>query len=107
MRVNEDAPCIVERIHHVHLDALTHEGMATTLVDDFALRVHHIVILEETLTDTEVIFLYLLLCTFNGLVQHAVLKYFSFLKAHLVHHSREAIGGEEAHEVVLKRNKEH
>ena len=46
MRVNEDTPSIIERIHHIHLDTLTHEGVATALVDDFTLGVHHIVVLE-------------------------------------------------------------
>ena len=91
MRVDEQASCIVERVHDVHLDTLTHEGVATTLVDDLTLGVHHVIVLEEALTDTEVVFLDLLLGALDGLVEHAVLEYFTFLEAHLIHHSGKAI----------------
>ena len=87
MRVDEQASSIVECVHDVHLDTLTHKGVATALVDDLTLGVHHVIVLEEALTDTEVVFLDLLLGALDSLVEHAVLEYFTFLKAHLVHHS--------------------
>ena len=86
VRVDEDTTSIIERIHHIHLDALTHQSMTATLIDDFTLGVHHVIVLEESLTDTEVILLDLLLCTLYGLVEHAVLKDFSFLEAKTIHH---------------------
>ena len=102
MCVHEDTPSVVERIHDVHLDTLTHEGVAATLVDDLTLGVHHVVVLEETLADAEVVLLDLLLRALYGLVEHAVLQYLALLEAHLVHHRRETVGGEETHQVVLQ-----
>ena len=80
--------------------------MATTLVDNLTLGVHHVVVLEETLADAEVVLLDLLLRALYGLVEHAVLQYLAFLEAHLVHHRRETVGGEETHQVVLQRDEE-
>ena len=69
---------VLNNVHHtvpddvgdIHADALSHEGVTTFLVDYGTLFVHHIVILDEALTDTEVVLLDLLLCTFDALRDH-------------------------------------
>ena len=80
--------------------------MATTLVDDLTLGVHHVIVLEKTFTDAEVVFFDLLLGALYSLVKHAVLEYFAFLEAHLVHHSSKTVGGKEAHQMVFERYEE-
>ena len=52
-------------VRDIHTDTLSHECVTTTFVDDLTLLVHYVIVLKETLTDTEVVFLNFLLCTLN------------------------------------------
>ena len=81
MLVYNGTGCIVNRIQHVQADTFSHQGVTAAGVDYVTLRVHHIVVFQQTLTDTEVVFFHLFLCTFYGLAQHAVFQYFAFLEA--------------------------
>ena len=54
--------------------------MTTAGIDYVTLRVHHIVIFQQTFTNTEVVFFHLLLSTFNRFAQHAVFQHFTFLE---------------------------
>ena len=65
--------------------------MATLLVDDGTLLVHHIVVFEQALTDAEVVLLDLLLCALDALRDHAALDTLAFLEAHTVHHAGDTL----------------
>ena len=80
--------------------------MTALLVDDSALFVHHIVILEQALTYSEVVLLHLLLGILDAAGNHGMLDHLTFLKAQTVHHTGNTLAGKEAHQLILKRNKE-
>ena len=98
---------IPNHVGNVHTDSFTHEGMTTALVDDLSLLVHHVIVLKQTLTDTEVVFLDFLLGTFDALVDHLVFNHLTFLKTETVHNSGDAVAGKEAHELVFERHIEY
>ena len=60
---------VLDDVHHtvpddvgdIHADTFSHKGVTALLVDDGTLLVHHVVVLNQTLTDTEVVLLNLLL----------------------------------------------
>ena len=76
------------------------------LEDDLALVVEHVVILQEVLADVEVAGFDLLLGAFQGLVDPGMDDRLAFLQAELLQHAVHAVGAEDAHQVVLKRQVE-
>jgi hypothetical protein len=56
---------IVHVVHDVDFEPVAKQGMTAAFVNHFALRVHHIVVFEQTLTYAKVVFFYFLLCPFN------------------------------------------
>ena len=58
---------VPDDVGDVHADAFADEGVAALLVDHGALLVFHVVVFEQVLTDTEVVFLDFLLCALDAL----------------------------------------
>ena len=90
----------------VGVQVLAVENLVALLVDDLALSVHDVVVVEDVLTHGKVDFLNLALGALNGLGDHLCLN--RHVVRHLVlgHHRRDAIhtvAAEQAHEVVLER----
>ena len=83
--LNDAHHTVPDDVRDIHADTLTHQGVATFLVDDGTLLVHHVIILEEVLTDTEVVFLHLLLGALDTLGDHRALDPLAILKAETVH----------------------
>ena len=88
------ADAVPEDIGDVHADALTHQGVAALLIDHGALLVHHVVVFQQALTDTEVVFLHLLLGALDALGNHRTLNTLTFVEAQTVHHLRNTLRGE-------------
>ena len=86
-------------------EVLALEHAVAVLVDDLALLVHHVVVLEHALADEEVLLLHLLLRVLDLLGEHPGLD--RLLDAVLgngaepVEDAIDAVAREEAHEVVL------
>ena len=59
--------------------------MATLLVDNGTLTVHHVIILQEVFTDTEVVFLNLALSTLDALADHWALDTLAILETETIH----------------------
>ena len=76
--------------------------MRALLIDDGALLVHDIVVLEEVLADAEVVALDFLLGTLDGLIDEGMLDDFALLEAKAVHDLGDTLGSEEAHELVFE-----
>ena len=93
-------------IGNIHADALTHQGVAALLVDDGTLLVHHVVVLQQALTDAEVVFLDLLLGTLNLLGNHGALNHLALLEAQTVHDGGDTLGTEQTHQLVFERYEE-
>ena len=76
--------------------------MAPFLIDDGTLLVHHIIVFEQVLTDTEVVLLDLLLCAFDALRYQWRLDTLSVLESHAVHPPCYLLRAEQTHELVLQ-----
>ena len=56
---------VINHVHYVDADALTHKGVVAAGVDHVTLGVHHVVVFEEVLADAEVVLLHALLCVLD------------------------------------------
>ena len=105
--LNDVDHAVPDDVGDVHADALAHESVTTLLVDNGTLLVHHVVIFEQVLTDTEVVLLDLLLRTLNALGYQRRLDTLSVLEAHAVHPACNLLRAEQTHQFVLERYVEH
>jgi hypothetical protein len=85
---------------------LVEEHLLAEAVDHFALLVHDVVVFEGALADGEVVLLDPALGGLDGLVQPGMLELFALLEAEALHDLDDAVGAEEAHEVVFERDEE-
>ena len=81
------------------------EDLLAALVDDLALLVHHLVVLEDVLADLEVAVLHRALRALDGLRDHLRLER-QVVRERLAHHPVHRAGREEPHELVLEREVE-
>ena len=79
----------------------------TTGVDHLTLGVHHVVILECVLTNTEVVLLNAFLCILDTLGYHRRLNHLAVVQTEAVEQLHYAFASEEAHYLVLKRHEEY
>ena len=68
--------------------------------------IHHIVVLEQTLADTEVVRLDLLLGVLDGLRDHTGLDRFALGNLEALHDGSDALTTEKSHQVVFQRDEE-
>ncbi len=97
---------VVGHVGDVDLKALAGEGVAAAAVDALALRIHHIIVLQEALTHAEVVLFDLLLGALDGLGHHGMLDDFAFDVAHSVHQAGDTLRAKQTHEVVLQAHEE-
>ena len=96
-------------LHDVHesvADVVGMDDVVAEAVHDLALLVHHVVVLERALALLEVVALDALLGGLDGAVEQRVLELLALLEAHALHDLGDALGTEEAHEVVFERDEE-
>ena len=98
---------VVDHVRYIHTDTLTHQGVAALGVDHVSLLVHHVIVLDQALTDTEVVLLNFLLRVLDRLADHRVLNHFALLHTQSVHHSGYTLRAEHTHQVVLQTDKEY
>ena len=97
---------VVEDVEREAVDVLVGEDLGAEVVDDGPLAVHHVVVLERALADGEVALLDAALGALDGVVEPAVLDGLALLHAEARHDAGDAVGAEEAHQVVLERDVE-
>src|SRR5690606_25808150 len=95
---------IVEHGEDVELETLSIKCVPPAPVDDLALRVHHVVVFQEALADTKVVFFHFLLGALYRIGDHPVLDDLSLLQAQAVHDPRDTLRHEQSHEVVFERH---
>ena len=76
---------------------------AAVLVDHFALLVHDVVVLEELFANFEIVRFDLLLRVRDRARDHAMLDRHAFFHAKFEHQIGHALGSEDAHQIVFKR----
>ena len=92
-------------LHHAHDDALDVHAVQHLLalaIDDLALLVHHVVVLQHGLTGLEVAAFHRGLGLLDGAGEHLVLDGGVLVDVHALHHAGDAVAAEQAHEVVLQ-----
>src|SRR6476660_2372288 len=74
-----------KRIINIQCQAISKQGVVTLQVNGVTLHVHHIIIFQQALTYSEVVFFYLSLRPLDRFSDHAVLDHFTFLISKLIH----------------------
>ena len=97
---------LTHHVEDVRLEIGAFEDLVAVLVDDVALRVHDVVVLDDVLADVEVVALDLRLRGLDGFGDPAALDRDVFLHAEPRHHVREPVWREPPHDVVFERNVE-
>ena len=92
---------VINHIGDIHTNTLTHKRMVAFCVDHITLLVHHVIILDEAFTNTEVVLLHFLLCTLNRRRDHVMFNHLALLEAHLIHQACQAVRTEHTHQVIL------
>ena len=89
--------------HVVHLgaDILTVQHLAALAIDDLALLVHHVVVLQHVLTDLKVAALQLFLGALQRAGDHPVLNGGILVQLEGIHQVGNAVTAEQAHQVIL------
>ena len=98
---------VPDHICDIHTDTFSHQRMTTFRVNYRTLLVHHVIVFQQTLTDTEVVFFHLLLSTLDGLGNHAVFNHLTFLESQFVHIVGDTVGSKQTHQVVFQRHEEY
>ena len=93
---------VPDGIRDVHADALTHQGVTALAIDNGTLLVHDVIVLQQALTDTEVVLLDLFLCALYLLRNHRTLQHLAFLETELIHHGGDALRTEQTHQLVFQ-----
>src|SRR4029077_20720701 len=75
-------------------------------IDHLALLIHHVVVVEQSLARLKVLELDALLRALDRPRDERVREDFALLRPHPVHERRDALGPEEAHQVVFERQEE-
>ena len=88
------------------LQVLPVEHLPALLVDDLPLGVHHVVVLQHVLTGLEVAGLHPLLGGLDGVGEHLLVQGGVLVHAQGLHHALDALGAEQAENIVLQREEE-
>ena len=76
--------------------------LVALLVDNAALVVGHVIVIQQVLAHVEVMRFDLALRILDGAVEHAGLDGFIVLHAEALHQQAHAVGSEDAHQVVFQ-----
>ena len=93
---------VLHHIVYVDFNSLTRQGIASLAVYDLPLGIHHVVILEGSLTHSEMVLLHLLLGFLDCIGKHRRLKCLIFLHTQTVHNLSNPLGTEKTHQIVFQ-----
>ena len=100
--LNDIYTTVPNNVRDIHTDTLTHQSMTTLFIDNRTLFIHYVIIFQQTLTDTEVVFFNLLLSTLNTIWNHWTLNTLTIFKAESIHYLSNTLGSEETHQLIFK-----
>src|SRR5579884_2380579 len=92
----------LDEVQDVVAEVLLGEDLAALAVDHLALHVHHVVVLEDVLTDVEVVGLHLLLGVLDLPRHERVLDGHVVLDAQALHDLRDPLPREQPHQLVVE-----
>ena len=91
-----------QHLVHFGADVLAVQHLAALAIDDLALLVHHVVVLQHVLADLEVAAFQLFLGAFQRVGDHAVLDGRVLVDLEGVHQAGDAVAAEQAHQVIFQ-----
>ena len=100
--IDDIQAAVPNNVGDIHADTLTHQGVTTLFIDNGTLTVHHVIILQEVLTDTEVVFLNLALGTLDALADHRTLDTLAILETKTVHYLCNTFRSEQTHQLIFQ-----
>ena len=98
---------VVDSVDDVEADTLTEHCVMAVGVNHLTLCVHHVVVFQCVLTNTEVVFFHTLLCVFDTLGHHWRFDSFAIFQAEAVEQLHNLFACEETHHLIFKRHEEH
>ena len=97
---------LVDHLLDVIVNRIPLEHVATAIVDDLTLLVHHVVVLEQVFADLEVAGLHLFLRSLDGAGDQRMFDHFPLFGTQPVHNGGDAFGAEQTHQIVFQREEE-
>ena len=91
-----------DKVHQEGPGILVGEDVMAEAVDGGPLLVHHVVVFQGAFPDAEMLLLHPFLGLFHGAAQPGMGEFLPFLHAHALHDAGDAVGAEEAHQVVFQ-----
>ena len=107
VRVDDVDTSIPNDVGDVHSDTFSHQGVAPFLVNHGALFVHHVIVFQQMLTDTEVVFFHFLLCALDALRNHRALNALPILESQTIHHRGDAFRTKQSHQFIFQTDVEY
>ena len=107
IRVDDVDTSIPNDVRDVHTDTLTHQCVAPFLVNHGALFVHHVIVFQQMLTNTEVVFFHFLLCALDALRNHRALNALSIFESQAIHHRGDAFRTKQSHQFIFQTDVEY
>ena len=101
--VHDNLCSIYHHIHDVDFDSLSGNRVTSSGIDSLTLIVHHVIVLEQSLTDTEVVFLDLALSLLDTVRQHLALECILLSHTEFIHCSSDLVRTEKTHQLILER----
>src|SRR5690606_35775235 len=95
----------LDHIAKIHYQAITGQSIFPLFVNRLPLNIHDVIILQQSLPYSKVVFLHLFLSSFYRPGHHPVLDHFPFFESHTVHDLDGSLVHKQSHQVVLQRNK--
>ena len=92
---------LAQHFENLLLQILAVQHLIALGVNDLALAVHHVVVLEHVFPDAEVSAFHLALGAFDGVGKHLVFDGDVFLHIEPVHNGLHPVAAEQAHQVIL------
>lgn len=96
----------LDHVHDDFLDVVGFQNFAALLVDDFALLVHDVVVLENDFAQVEVVAFDAFLRRFDRTRDHFALDRLVFFEAETLHHVQHVVRAETFHQLVAQRQVE-
>ena len=97
-----DIAGVLDAVHDFFADVFAVQNAATESVNHLALFVHHVIVVEQVLTDIEALAFHAALGTTDGAAHDRVGNHFVFAHAKTGHQVLDAVATEDTHQVVVE-----
>ena len=96
--------CIINHVFYIVSQMVSKQRISSSFIDNIPLFVHHIIILQQSFSDTKVILFHFFLSSLNGFRNHRMLNHISFFMPEPIHHPCDSFRPEKTHQIILQRH---